>query len=270
MKLTHILYPAMFGRLLSLYSCVEDKGSYDHLPVNEITVTGTEKTYSVLAGITELTIEPTITGSILGDDDSQYEYTWYACQKDLGSDQHTHTVLGNEKNLKTTVVMNPGSYNLYLIIKDNSPGMQWIISDMTLQVSTSLTTGFYVLGEKEDGVIGIDFLSMPNSVGDTTMIHDIFTNSEQLKGAKDLLYTGYISNPSMPVNLWLITETSSYKLENSIQEKTLFDIDPTYNEAFTFQSQLIKHPVKVLDQFPHQGIYGKAYDTSNRGFITED
>lgn len=108
----------------------------------------------MLAGITELIIEPTITGSILGDDDSQYEYTWYACQKDLGSDEHTHTVLGNEKNLKTTVVMNPGSYNLYLIIKDNSTGMEWIISDMTLQVSTSLTTGFYVLGEKEDGVIG--------------------------------------------------------------------------------------------------------------------
>lgn len=28
--------------------------------------------------------------------------------------------------------------------------------------------------------------------------------------------------------------------------------------------------MKVADQFPHQGIYGKAYDTSNRGFITED
>lgn len=52
--------------------------------------------------------------------------------------------------------------------------------------------------------------------------------------------------------------------------KTIFDIDPSYNEGFTFPSQLIKHPVKVADQFPHQGIYGKAYDTSNRGFITED
>ena len=34
MKLNHILYPAMFGCLFSLYSCVEDKGSYDHLPVH--------------------------------------------------------------------------------------------------------------------------------------------------------------------------------------------------------------------------------------------
>lgn len=111
---------------------------------------------------------------------------------------------------------------------------------------------------------------MPNSVGDTTMIHDIFTNSEKLTGPKDLLYTGDISLASRPVNLWLITETGSYKLENSIQEKTIFDIDKTYNEAFTFPSQLIKHPAKVLDQFPHQGIYGRAYDISNRGFITED
>lgn len=270
MKLTHILYPAMFGCLFSLYSCVEDKGSYDHLPVNEITVTGTETTYSVLAGITELAIEPEVTGSILGKDDSQYEYTWYACKKALGSDDHTHTELGHEKNLKTTVILNPESYYLYLLIYDHSTDMEWVISGMTLQVSTSLTTGFYVLGEKEDGVIGMDFLSMPSSEGDTTMIHDIFINSEKLKGAKDLMYTGYLANPNIPVNLWLITETGSYKLENSIQEKTVFDIDPSYNESFTFPSQLIQHPVKVLDQFPHQGIYGKAYDTSNRGFVTED
>lgn len=45
--------------------------------------------------------------------------------------------------------MNPGSYYLYLIINDHSTGMEWVISDMTLQVSTSLTTGFYVLGEKK-------------------------------------------------------------------------------------------------------------------------
>lgn len=167
MKLTHILYPAMFGCLFSLYSCVEDKGSYDHLPVNEITVTGTETTYSVLAGITELAIEPEVTGSILGKDDSQYEYTWYACKKALGSDDHTHTELGHEKNLKTTVILNPESYYLYLLTYDHSTDMEWVISGMTLQVSTSLTTGFYVLGEKEDGVIGMDFLSMPSSEGDT-------------------------------------------------------------------------------------------------------
>ena len=193
MKLTHILYPAMFGCLFSLYSCVEDKGSYDHLPVNEITVTGTETTYSVLAGITELVIEPEVTGSILGKDDSQYEYTWYACKKALGSDDHTHTELGHEKNLKTTVILNPESYYLYLLIYDHSTDMEWVISGMTLQVSTSLTTGFYVLGEKEDGVIGMDFLSMPSSEGDTTMIHDIFINSEKLKGAKDLMYTGSVA-----------------------------------------------------------------------------
>lgn len=268
MKIKYILL-ATFG-LYCLSSCIEDKGSYGNIPVNEVSVSGLEKTYSVMSGITELNIEPTVKGTILGEDDSQYEYTWYACKSSLTETNHEHTILGNERNLNTVVDMAPGTYQLYLLVNDTSTGQEWIISDMTLNVQTSLTTGFYLFGDKEDGTVGMDFLSMPASEGDTTVIKDIFTNEMKLRGAQDLLYTGYAANPSAVINLWAITESGSYKIENSIQEQNEFDIDQSYSEEVMLPSNLIQRPAKILDQFPHQAAGGVAHSTSYRGYVTED
>ena len=190
MKFKYIYLTILAGGL-SLNACVDDKGSYDRLPVNELTVEGVETEYSVLAGITELEINPTIKGSVLGEDESQYKYTWYICQSTIINNDHTHTVLGNEKNLKTVVVANPETYKLYLEITDASTGIEWVASESSLTVTTSLTTGFYLFGDDANGNVAMDFLSMPNSEGDTAVIHNIFTNSAQLKGAEDLMYTGY-------------------------------------------------------------------------------
>lgn len=266
MKIRYILV-ATFG-LYCLSSCVEDKGSYGNIPVNEVSVSGLEKTYSVMSGITELNIEPTVKGTILGEDDSKYEYTWYACKSSLVETNHEHTILGNEKNLQTVVDMAPGTYSLYLLVNDTSTGQEWIISDMTLNVQTSLTTGFYLFGDKEDGTVGMDFLSMPASEGDTTVIKDIFTNEMKLRGAQDLLYTGY--RGIGVINLWAITESGSYKIENSIQTQNVFDVDQSYSEEYMLPSNLIQRPAKILDQFPHQVAGGSAYSTSYRGYITED
>lgn len=269
MKLKNILYIILLLGALGLFSCVEDKGSYEHLPVNEITVSGLEKSYSVLAGITELEINPIVEGTIFGKDDSNYEYTWYVCESKIGTSEHKHTVIGNEKKLKTTVTLNPGTYKLYLIVKDLITDMEWIISDMSLTVTTSLARGFYVLGEDVDGGVAMDFLSMP--VGeDTTIIRNIFNNTENLKGPHNLIFTGNINNPGRSVNLWLVTDDGSYLVESSIQEKTVFEIDKTYKENFMFPSMLVKHPVKVLEQFPHQAVGGSNIDANNRGIISED
>lgn len=269
MKFKYIYLTILAGGL-SLNACVDDKGSYDRLPVNELTVEGVETEYSVLAGITELEINPTIKGSVLGEDESQYKYTWYICQSTIINNDHTHTSFGNEKNLKTVVVANPGTYKLYLEITDASTGIEWVASESSLTVTTSLTTGFYLFGDDANGNVAMDFLSMPDSEGDTAVIHNIFTNSAQLKGAEDLMYTGYTYASSAIINLWAVTESGSYKLENSIQDKTIFDIDKNYNESYTFPSGLVQHPVKVLEQFPQQYVYGYAAKYSDRGFITED
>ena len=275
MKIKYYLLAAC-GSLLSLAACVEDKGSYDEIPINQVTAEGLQESYSVMAGVTELNIVPTITGTILGNDDSQYQYTWYACD---GSDAHNHTVLGNEKELHTVIDLAPANYKLYLIINDTSTGQEWIISNMTLNVNTPLSRGFYVFGDKEDGTVGMDFLSMPyadapqidDTADDTIMVRDIFTNQRGLRGAQDLIYTGNNTLSSAVINLWAVTEDGSYKIENSIQESSTFDVDETYDNNVLFHTTYdIQRPVKVLDQYPHQTVGGTAAQVTNRGYVTEE
>ncbi len=268
-------YIALLGSLMAFSACVDDEGSYEYRDINEVTVEGIQDSnnpYSVMASTGLLEIRPTITGTILGEDDSQYEYTWYACQSEVGTDNHTHTVLGHEKDLVTTVELAPGTYDLYLLINDNSTGQEWIISDMELSVTTPMATGFYVFGDNPDGTVGMDFLSMPsNGGGDTAIVKNIFINSQQIRGAENLYYRGYTTRPGAIIDLWAVTESGSYKIECSIQEQSTFDIDTSYEEDLMFFSTMMEHPVKVLDAFPHQISNGSAwYNPNYRGYVTED
>ena len=274
MKTKYILTTILSGMTI-LSACVDDKGSYDYRDLNEVTVEGLQdysSPYSVMAKTGILDINPTVKGTILGDDESQYEYTWYACQSEIASDNHDHTVLGREKHLHTNVDLNPGVYNLYLLVKDKTTDQEWIIGNMSLSVTTPLTTGFYVFGDNPDGTVGMDFLSMPgNGGGDTAVVNNIFINSPQIRGAENLFYRGYTARPGAIIDLWAVTESGSYRIECSVQEKMTFDIDPTYNEELMFFSDMMARPVKIVDAFPHQVSGGSAFFNPNyRGYITED
>lgn len=269
MKLKYYIL-GVAGLMLGMSSCVEDKGSYDKIPVNEVNVSGLEGSYSVIAGVTQLQIQPTVEGTLSGSDDSQYEYLWYACTSELGSDIHEHTVLGTEKNLDTTVDLAPGTYNLYLIITDKSTGLEWIASrNVTLTVQTVLSRGFYVFGDKEDGTVGIDFLSMPEG-GDSLIVKDIFVNEQGMKGAEDLIFSGY-NYSTNGQNLWAVTNTGTSKITSLISESSLFYVDPYYNEGdYFFPTLDVQRPLKIVDQFPHQISGGRSASSSSRGYITED
>lgn len=269
MKLKYYII-GIAGLMLGMSSCVEDKGSYDEFPVNEVNVSGLEDSYSVIAGITRLQIQPTVEGTLSGGDDSQYEYSWYACKSELGASIHKHTVLGTEKNLDTVVDLGPGTYNLYFVITDKSTGLEWIASqNMTLTVQTALSRGFYVLGDKEDGTVGIDFLSMPEG-SDSLIIKDIFVNEQGIKGSEDLIFSGYSYNTNGQ-NLWAVTNSGTYKITSLIEENSLFYVDPYYNEGDCFFPTLdVQRPLKIVDQFPHQVANGRSASYMTRGYITED
>lgn len=251
---------------VGFFSCVDDKGSYDYLPVNEVTISGIEDEYNVIAGVTELTIEPKIAGTLAGEDDSNYEYTWYACISDA-FDNHSHTTLSNEKNLDVVVSLAPTTYSLYLMVTDKSTGLEWQASTK-LSVSTPLTTGFYVFGDKEDGTVGMDFLSL-TAGGDSLIIKDIFTNERGLRGAEDLMFSGPYTSEVQA--LWAVTDDGSYKITSLIRQSSVFDVDENFSIDNILYPQLdVKRPIEVMDVFPHQGAGGRIMNNSNRGYITED
>ncbi len=258
---------AIAGLALAISSCVEDEGSYKMLPVNEVNVSGLESSYPVTAGVTQLQIEPAIEGTLSGTDDSQYEYSWYACDPELGADIHEHTVLGTEKNLNTIVHLDPGTYSLYFIVTDKSTGLEWVFQS-TLNVQTALSKGFYVFGDKDDGTVGIDFLSMLEGE-DSVIVKDIFVNEQGIKGAEDMIFSGSSYSPNGQ-NLWAVTNTGTYKITSLISESSLFYVDPDYNEDLCFFPTLnVQRPLKIVDQFPHQ-LSGGGMAGRNRGYITED
>lgn len=265
MKLKYYIL-GIAGLGLGISSCVDDKGSYDEIPVNEVNISGLEETYNVIAGVTQLQIQPTIEGTLSGNDDSQYEYSWYACKSEVGSDVHKHTVLGTDKNLDTIVDLAPGSYRLYFIITDKSTGLEWIASqNMILNVQTVLSKGFYVFGDNEDGTVGLDFLSMPDGA-DSVIVKDIFVNEAGIKGAEDMFFSG-----SNGAYLWAVTNSGTYKITSSISESSLFYVDPYYSEEnYFFPTLDIQWPMKIVDQIPRQLNEGSSPSASNRGYITED
>lgn len=253
--------------LIGFASCVDDEGSYENRPVNEVTIVGMEDSYSVIAGVTELDIQPEIEGTLQGTDESNYEYTWYVCLNDLNT-SHEHTVLSHEKNLKTIIELAPKSYKIYLSVHDKETGIEWLASS-DLEVETVLMNGFYVFGDKEDGTVGMDFLSMPTGQ-DSVIIKDIFVNERGLRGAENLIFTGssYSANGQC---LWATTTDGSYQIENLITENSVFDVDDSYYDGVLFYPTLdVKRPIKVLDMYPHQASGGSMTSGSNRGFVTED
>lgn len=260
-------YLLSFIACFCLFSCVEDEGSYVEIPVNEISISGLDDSYAVIVGKTVLDIQPEIEGTIAGSDDSNYEYKWYVCKSDITGDNHVHTFLADTKNLNQTIDgLAPGEYTLYFTLFDKSTDIEWQ-SAAGLSIETELMKGFYILGDKEDGSVGIDFLSIST---DTVVVKDIFTNSMGLQGAEDLIFSGNYYNKALQT-LQLVTKSGSHRISSFIQEGSVFDVDPTQkDEYYYFPTMNVQRPMKVVDMFPRQGTAGTSWCRSYRGILTED
>ena len=103
---------------------------------------------------------------------------------------------------------------MYYQVTDKSTGLKWETST-NLEATSPFVRGFYLFGDKEDGTCGMDFVSFIDG-RDTTVIKDIFVNSTNLRGAKNLVFTGDYYRDII-VNLWAIADNGSYQVENSAQ-----------------------------------------------------
>lgn len=250
----------LLGTVLCLFSCVEDEGTYDLQPVNEVTIEGLDENgYSVLSNVDVLYIEADIIGSLTEKNaPDAYEYSWFLIDAE-GSKQE----IGTERILNYEVALAPGTYTLYLEVLDKGSRLKWM-EHTSLSVSTEMTTGFLVLGDREDGSAELDMIAI-RAGRDTILMKDLLLG-EKVKGAERLIFAGRPRSGGYQT-LWLTTQEKSYALTNGSYFKVM--------EGKTFESMLytefnIKRPVRVLDMFPRQYSGGTARNTSSRGYITED
>lgn len=242
-------------------ACVEDEGNYLYTPTNVVTIDDpdADNTIQVLSYVDAITLTPDITGSIKGDNLEDYDYTWVLCYND-----HTHQLIGTEKELNWNVDVPPGSYAIYFTVKDRTTGLESSYS-RNFFASSPFTKGFLVLGNIDgNGRVALDMLTMPPQ-RDTVMVEDAFDASAlNLQNAENLFFTGQTTTAALQT-LWLNADGQSYKLSSGKE----FDVLGLFNSLEIIETNVPhKSPMVVRDMFPRQNI--RATRTSNGGYVTDD
>lgn len=272
MKKKNILYIATLIAFLvvGFSSCVEDEGSYEMSDINEVKISGIEEEYNLISFQETLNITPEIECTQKGISEDDLEYKWFVCTGSLSGSEadHKHVVIGTERNLSYKVDVAPGNYLIYFQVKDKHTGLKFE-QYFSLKAISSFVRGFYLYGDKADGTVGIDFVSMPTG-RDTILVKDIFVNSQKIKGAKDLIFTGHYNNGYNA--LWAITDDYQYKVEYSAQLEKV-DIIPDENlENIIFPTmEAVQRPFHLTNISP--GTYGPtciSLSRSTRVIITEN
>lgn len=250
-------------------SCVEDEGCNIISEINEIEISGLEENYNCVTGEDVLTITPEIKGSLSGTDESNLEYEWFLCDKKNVGEDHGHEVIGRERNLSYEVTAAPASYLLYLSVKDKTTDMKWEVST-NFNIVSRFVRGFYLFGDKEDGDVGLDFISIIDG-RDKFVVENILNNDLKLKGAKDIVFTGdYLQDTN--TRLWAFTESGACRVEhNSVL--SIFNLLPEASdpEMLFFPSVQVEKPYNIVGLYPHA--YGKAnidMSKSTRFMLTEN
>lgn len=260
---TKYYFLPLLAAAISFSSCVEDEGSNEIMAYNEVSISGIEETYAGVSGLDVINITPEISGTLSGKDESNFEYKWFLCTPAISN--HTHEVISTERNLSYPINSNPANYTLYYQVKDKSTGLAWE-KTTTLKVESPFVRGFYLYGDKEDGTVGIDFISV--LANDTAVVEDIFENTCDLKGAKDLIFTGYYNDKS---GLFATAETGYTRIEFSSTQASFKPISVPL-ETYVFPSVVkVQKPMMFKDIFPHAiGKINTSAARTSRLLMTED
>ncbi|MFR3330603.1 MAG: PKD-like family lipoprotein [Odoribacter splanchnicus] len=205
-----ILYICMGIILLSIVSCYDDKGNYDYHDINEVTFGDIETVHKVLLNIDTLKIN---SGDFVemshGDltDTERFEYLWVVFSP---SNSNVKDTISTDRILHYPVTLAPGSYNLYLKIRDRVTEVQWK-KQFTVTVGTPYSRGILLIGEDTNGNADAQMISMAGI--DTLIIKDILKNSglPALQGPIAFLHTGNQSENYRQI--WILSESGSYYLD---------------------------------------------------------
>lgn len=239
---------------MATVSCVEDEGNNVISEINEIEISGLEESYICVTGEDVLTITPELKGSLSDIDESKLEYEWFLCNTKNVASEHSHETISRERNLNYEVSAAPANYLLYFSVKDNT-GMKWEASTK-FEIVSPFVRGFYLFGDKEDGNVGLDFISIIEG-RDTFVVEDILNNDEELKGAKNIIFTGDYLNENN-TRLWAITESGACRVEHNSALSSFNLLPESSNpELLFFPTIPVEKPYKIVELYPH------AYGSTN-------
>ncbi|MDO5664978.1 MAG: PKD-like family lipoprotein [Bacteroidia bacterium] len=235
----HIKYIAFALLLPLLAGCYADKGNYTYkdLASVEVKVTGIESAYKVKSMGT-LEISP-----VISPDNADYEYYWGVYPAgSLYIDKMI--IISRERNLKYSVQLKPGNYQLRFYAKDKQTGV-FSYTEYDLTVETDIVSGWWLLKEV-NGNTDIDIHTpkhvFPNRLAEVSgkslegaprgfLFYDSWLRLDSVGEGSDKKYTNtptpslfVASDKDLKVLDYYTTETigtfeSLFKLNSSVQKK---------------------------------------------------
>lgn len=150
----------IMGVLLSVVmACTEDKGNYDYLPLNELTLEGMAESYQVEKD-SAFAISMTITGEA-GFFEANYDFLWYVWNE-LDEEAIPDT-LSYEKDLDMVMSLPIGEYTLRYVVTEKETGVYYA-AEADLSVINSFSKGVVALSRIEGGDSDLTFINSVNTV----------------------------------------------------------------------------------------------------------
>lgn len=157
--------------VIMLSSCIDDKGNYNYLSLDELMPVSIEKLeakYNVYQG-GRLRIDPVFTAI---DDENRYTYTWYAMVR------RSKTILSAKKLLDTIIALPQDEYALHFEVRDEKLDIFKSVSSK-LSVTANIQNGWYIL-KSRDGTTDFDYRGVDGLHADNVM--QTIAGNEELQG----------------------------------------------------------------------------------------
>ncbi|MBO9634950.1 MAG: hypothetical protein J7578_17700 [Chitinophagaceae bacterium] len=241
----------VLGLLSGMSACYKDKGNYSYSALEEIKISGLEKTYSKISRVDKIQIDPQVNVS---DPAADLEYLWQINEADaIGSVPKSFTI-GHEKKLDYLVNVDANTYILVFRVKNKKTGYEQMTSSV-VTVITRFTRGWYVFKE-EGGKSDIDLFETPTSIIAGNKAANVFSevNGRQLDGHS--MQFSYASDYNGVFN----GKTSNFKAFFAFTDKdaTVVNLN-TFKEVrnmntFFYDVPKVKAPGMILT-----GGYGKYF-----------
>lgn len=157
MKINQLIIGILFFG--AAWACTEDKGNYDYISLNDLTISGIESEYMIERD-SQLLIPVTITAATEeGFREDRYDYVWYAWRVNNAA---TPDTLSYEKDLNVAISIVPGEYDLRYIVTDKNTEVSYYFRT-ELSVIDSYSKGVMALSSA-DGQSDVTFINAVNAL----------------------------------------------------------------------------------------------------------
>lgn len=233
MKLNILL--CLFALLWGMTGCFEDKGNYDYVPLNSITIGNLPEEISVRANVDTIKVTPVVTSALEGvinADHPDYSFRYrYVVENGIASDNNQWIVMDSSfvKDMRLFAGMLPRKYKCRFSVLDKRTGVETSAS-FKLNVGDVLREGWMILcDEGSEQKVRLDMIGIL-SESDEVVAYDLLYS----RGLPDVRQAASIGwQPTTLIggkdNIWVMSKGGSYGLDPET-----FETGEEYNMRYGF------------------------------------